>query len=78
LAGEMMLWHIRKMLWHIEERWVVRGEALGVRKLLGAPTTMWVSEGASPAGPTSNGQPDVEDFDAGSMGEELSAFSRPR
>jgi hypothetical protein len=31
--------------------------------------------GASPTGPTSNGQPDVEEFKAGSMGEELSAPS---
>jgi hypothetical protein len=77
LAGEMMLWHIRKMLWHIEERWVVRGEALGVRKLLGAPTTMWVSVGASPTGPTSNGQLDIEDLKAGSTGEKLRAPSEP-
>jgi hypothetical protein len=34
---------------------------------------MWGSVGASPTGPTSNGQPDVEDYKAGSMGEELSA-----
>jgi hypothetical protein len=36
---------------------------------------MWVLVGASPTGPISNGQPDVEDFKAGSMGEELSAPS---
>jgi hypothetical protein len=34
---------------------------------------MWVSVGASPTGLTSNGQPDVEDFKADSMGEEFSA-----
>jgi hypothetical protein len=34
---------------------------------------MWDLVGASPTGPTSNGQPDVEDFKAGSMGEELGA-----
>jgi hypothetical protein len=30
---------------------------------------MWVLVGASPTGPTLNGQPDIEDFKAGSMGE---------
>jgi hypothetical protein len=54
-----------------------RVEALGVRWLLGAPTTMPVLVGASPTGSTSNGQPGVEDFKAGSMGEELSAPSGP-
>jgi hypothetical protein len=39
---------------------------------------MWVLESASPTGPTSNGQPDVEDFKAGSMREELNAPSEPR
>jgi hypothetical protein len=38
-----------------------RVEALGVRYLLGAPTTMWVLVGASPTGSTSKGQPDVGD-----------------
>jgi hypothetical protein len=32
---------------------------------------MWVLVGASPTAPTSNGQPDVEGFKAGSMGEGL-------
>jgi hypothetical protein len=50
-------------------------EALGVRWLLGAATTMWVLVGASPTGPTSNGQPEVEEFKAGSMEEGLSAPS---
>jgi hypothetical protein len=36
--------------------------------------TMWVSVGASPTGPTSNGQPDVKDFKAGSMGKDLSTL----
>jgi hypothetical protein len=36
---------------------------------------MWVLEGASPTGPTFNGQPDVDDFKAGSTGEKLSAPS---
>jgi hypothetical protein len=44
---------------------------------MGAPTVVWVSVGASPAGPTSKGQPDVEDFKAGSLGEDLSAPSEP-
>jgi hypothetical protein len=35
---------------------------------LGAPTTIWVLIGASRTGPTSEGQPNVEDFEAGSMG----------
>jgi hypothetical protein len=39
--------------------------------------TMWVLVGASPTGPTLNGQPDVEDLKAGNMGEELSAPSGP-
>jgi hypothetical protein len=34
---------------------------------------MWVLVGASPPGPTSSGHPDVEDFNAGSMGEGHSA-----
>jgi hypothetical protein len=34
---------------------------------------MFVLVGASLTCPTSNGQPDVEDLEAGSMGEELSA-----
>jgi hypothetical protein len=34
---------------------------------------MWVLVGANPTGPPSNGQPDVEDLKAGSMGGELSA-----
>jgi hypothetical protein len=38
---------------------------------------MWVSVGASPTGPTSNGQPDVKDFKAGKVGEEHSAPSEP-
>jgi hypothetical protein len=38
---------------------------------------MWVLVGASPTGPTSIGQPDVEDFKAGSTGEKLSAPSEP-
>jgi hypothetical protein len=38
---------------------------------------MWVLVGASPAGPTSKGHPDVEDFKAGRMGEELNAPSEP-
>jgi hypothetical protein len=38
---------------------------------------MWVLVGASPTGPTANGQPDVEHFKAGGMGEELSALSEP-
>jgi hypothetical protein len=38
---------------------------------------MWVLVGASPTGPISNGQLDVEDFKAGSMGEELNAPSVP-
>jgi hypothetical protein len=50
---------------------------LGVRYLLGAPTIMWVLVGASLTGPTSNGQPDVEDSEARNMREELSAFSGP-
>jgi hypothetical protein len=32
---------------------------------------MWVLVGASPTGPTLNGQPDMEDFKAGSMRESL-------
>jgi hypothetical protein len=36
---------------------------------------MWALVGASPTGPTSNGQPDREDFKAGSMGEEFDAPS---
>jgi hypothetical protein len=35
------------------------------------------SVGASPTSPTSNGQPDVEDFKSGSMGEGLRAPSEP-
>jgi hypothetical protein len=35
--------------------------------------TMWVSVGASPTDPTSNELPDVDDLEAGSMGEELRA-----
>jgi hypothetical protein len=50
---------------------IARVEALGVRQLLGAFTTLWVLVGASPTGPTSNGQPDVEDFEGGEKGEEL-------
>jgi hypothetical protein len=38
---------------------------------------MWVLAGASPTGPASNGQPDVEDFKAGITGEELGAPSEP-
>jgi hypothetical protein len=38
---------------------------------------MWVLVGASPTGPISNGQPDVEDFKAGSIEGELSAPSEP-
>jgi hypothetical protein len=38
---------------------------------------MWVLVGAHLTGPASNGQPDVEDFKAGSMREELSAPSEP-
>jgi hypothetical protein len=34
---------------------------------------MWVLVGAHPTGPTSNGQPDVEDLVAAIMGKELSA-----
>jgi hypothetical protein len=52
-------------------------EALGVRDLLGAPTTMWVLVGASPTGPTSNGQLDVEDLEAGSMGEKFGEPPEP-
>jgi hypothetical protein len=54
-----------------------RVEALGVQHLLGAPTTMWFLVGASPTGPTLNGQPDVDDFKAGGMGWELCAPSEP-
>jgi hypothetical protein len=32
---------------------------------------MWDLVGASPTGPTLNGQPDIEDFKAGFMGERL-------
>jgi hypothetical protein len=39
---------------------------------------MWNFIGAIPRGPTSNGQPEVEDSEAGSMGEELGAPSEPR
>jgi hypothetical protein len=52
-----------------------RIKALEVRYFLGAPTIMWVIVGASSRGPSSNGQPDVEDCKAGSVGEELSAPS---
>jgi hypothetical protein len=38
---------------------------------------MWVLVRASPTGPTSDRQTDVEDFKAGSMEEELSAPSEP-
>jgi hypothetical protein len=38
---------------------------------------MWVVVGASPTGPTLNGQPDIEDFKAGNRGEKLSAPSEP-
>jgi hypothetical protein len=55
-----------------------RVEALGVKQLLGAPTIMWVLVGANPTGPTSNGQPDVEDLEAGSMGKEISKHSEPK
>jgi hypothetical protein len=34
---------------------------------------MWILVGASPTAPASNGQPNVEDFKAGGMAEELSA-----
>jgi hypothetical protein len=36
---------------------------------------MWILVGASRTGSTLNGQPDVEDFKVGSMGEELRAPS---
>jgi hypothetical protein len=39
--------------------------------------TMWLLVGASPTGPTSIGQPDVEDLEAGSLEEELSAPTEP-
>jgi hypothetical protein len=39
--------------------------------------TMVVSVGASPTGPTSNGQSDVENLEAGRMGVELSAPRKP-
>jgi hypothetical protein len=39
---------------------------------------MWDLVGASPTGPTSIGQPDVEDLKAAIMGEELSAPPEPR
>jgi hypothetical protein len=55
---------------HIELGRRVRVEALGVLKLLGAPKKMWVL-GASLT--TSNRQADVEDLEAGSVSEELSA-----
>jgi hypothetical protein len=38
---------------------------------------MWVLVGASPTGPTLNGQPDIEDFKANSTGEKPSAPSEP-
>jgi hypothetical protein len=38
---------------------------------------MWVLVGASPTGPTSNGQPGTEDFKAGSTGEKPSAPLEP-
>jgi hypothetical protein len=38
---------------------------------------MWVLVGASPTGPTSNGQPDIEEVKAGSTGEKPSAPSKP-
>jgi hypothetical protein len=44
---------------------------------MGAPTTVCLLVGASPTGPTSNGQPDVEDIKFGSMGEEVSAPPEP-
>jgi hypothetical protein len=53
-----------------------RVEALGVSMVLGAPTTTWML-GVSSTGPTSNGQPDVEDLKPGSMVEELSVTSEP-
>jgi hypothetical protein len=37
---------------------------------------MWVLVGARPTGPTSNGQPDVEVFKAGNIGEKHSAPSK--
>jgi hypothetical protein len=52
-----------------------RDEAPGVRQLRGAPTTVLV--GASSTDATSNEQPDVKKFKAGTMGEELSAPSEP-
>jgi hypothetical protein len=54
-----------------------RVEALRVRQLLGALTTMWVLVGASTTGHTSFGQSDVEDLEAGGMGEEHSAPQEP-
>jgi hypothetical protein len=54
-----------------------RVEDIGVRQLLGAPTIMRILPGANPTGPTSSGQPDVEDLEAGSMGEELSEPTKP-
>jgi hypothetical protein len=38
---------------------------------------MWDLVGASPAGPISNGQPDVEVLEAGIIGERLSAAPEP-
>jgi hypothetical protein len=50
-----------------------RVEALGVRELLGAPTTMWVSVGASPTDPTSELAAGRRDLEASCKGEELRA-----